>query len=382
MSLRPAPGGQGDGGQGREERTFHLAPIHSIKIGSLKVGGDGNEVRTEMDSHADTCVVGEETALIIQDFDRLVRVFGYSKDVGQPDRCKTVSGVVAYDHPETGETFMLVIHQAILIPNMTANLLSSMQLRDNDLKVNDEPKYLVQNPTEQHHAIDIAGTEDEEAWRIPLLLNGVISYFPTRRPTRKEWLESEFSKRICLTAESPEWDPQDSRFGEQESAMLDSRGRLREKPEEWNSKRIVAALHSIPQGYMDGSEFGQALQGTVRLKSVTARDKRLAAVRTSEKGRPVSARRLAKLWGIGLKAAERTLESTTQRVIRTVSGPLSQRFRTNDRQLRYRRIAHEMFTDTLKSRVISWKRKKIRPSVRHPFWLGTSFPNASEVRSP
>ena len=120
MSLRPAPGGQGDGGQGREERTFHLAPIHSIKIGSLKVGGDGNEVRTEMDSHADTCVVGEETALIIQDFDRPVRVFGYSKDVGQPDRCKTVSGVVAYDHPETGQTFMLVIHQAILIPNMTA----------------------------------------------------------------------------------------------------------------------------------------------------------------------------------------------------------------------------------------------------------------------
>ena len=38
----------------------------------------------------------------------------------------TVSAVVAYDNPETGVLYMLVIHQAILIPRMKVNLTSPM----------------------------------------------------------------------------------------------------------------------------------------------------------------------------------------------------------------------------------------------------------------
>ena len=36
---------------------------------------------------------------------------------------------------------------------------------------------------------------------------------------------------------------------------------------------------------------------------------------------------------------------------------MSRRFRTNDRQLRYRRIAHDLFTDTLEATVPSWFRQ-------------------------
>jgi hypothetical protein len=35
---------------------------------------------------------------------------------------------------------MIVIHQDILIPRMKANLLGTMQMRDNDVRVNDEPR--------------------------------------------------------------------------------------------------------------------------------------------------------------------------------------------------------------------------------------------------
>jgi hypothetical protein len=69
-----------------------------------------DDQRTELDNNADTCVVGEDTALIIHDFERPVRVFGYDDDVGPASNCKTVSAVVAYDHPETGEVYMIVIH--------------------------------------------------------------------------------------------------------------------------------------------------------------------------------------------------------------------------------------------------------------------------------
>ena len=66
---------------------------------------------------------------------------------------------------------------------------------------------------------------------------------------------------------------------------------------------------------------------------------------------------LAKNWGIGLDAARRTVETTTQKGVRTILHPtLSRRFRTNDRQLRYRRLSHDMFTDTLEARTRSWFR--------------------------
>ena len=63
---------------------------------------------------------------------------------------------------------------------------------------------------------------------------------------------------------------------------------------------------------------------------------------------------LVRNWGIGLDAAKWTINATTQRVLRTVAHPsLSRRFRTNDRQLRYRRINAETFTDTAQSSVVS-----------------------------
>ena len=59
-----------------------------------------------------------------------------------------------------------------------------------------------------------------------------------------------------------------------------------------------------------------------------------------------------------MKAAERTVLATTQNAVRTTLHPtLSRRFRTNDRQLRYRRLAHNLFTDTLEAKTASWFRK-------------------------
>ena len=102
---------------------------------------------------------------------------------------------------------MLIIHQAILIPGMKTNLLSPMQLRDNDLRVNDEPKFMVPKPTEDHHAIYIPEVKGESpALRIPLSLHGVTSYFPTRKPTQDEYEKSELDYHLELTSESPEWE--------------------------------------------------------------------------------------------------------------------------------------------------------------------------------
>ena len=325
----------------------------------------GQESRAELDNHADTCVVGTNTALVIQDFGQPVRVHGYDETVSNVDNCKTVSAVMAYMHPETGEEFMLIIHQAILIPKMTVNLLSPMQLRANDICVNDEPKHMVLNPTEDHHAITVPSLEAEmEPFRIPLSLKGVTSYFPTRKPTRQEWENSDSSLHIELTSELPEWDPNTTIFEEQERQMLDSNGRIVEQFQNWSSKRIIASLHTLPQGEPPEGQLGQALEGNVcvrKSKTVTASQKRetcLKSLKTFNRGHAISPRTLAKHWGIGIARAKQTLDATTQKGVRTLLHPtLSRRFRTNDRQLRYRRLSHDMFTDTLKSRVVSWHRR-------------------------
>lgn len=194
--------------------------VSTVKIGTLAIENPIQETRTELDSHADTCVVGNDTALLIFDYERPVRVFGYNEDVGEKAHCKTVSAVVAYDHPTSGRTYMLIINQAILIPSMKVNLLSSMQLRDNDIRVNDEPKCMVPNPTEYHHALLLPPTEeDEEELLIPLSIHKVTSYFATRKPTLQEFEATESCYCRALTADAPEWDTETLRFQEQEESM-------------------------------------------------------------------------------------------------------------------------------------------------------------------
>jgi hypothetical protein len=53
---------------------------------------------------------------------------------------------------------------------------------------------------------------------------------------------------------------------------------------------------------------------------------------------------LAKNWGIGIEAAKRVSLVTNQRGIRRMIHPsLTKRYKTNDRQLRYRRLPVTMY---------------------------------------
>ena len=96
------------------------------------------ESRTDLDSHADQCAIGSN-ALVTHDFDRPINVSGYDPNGPINRNLRTVSAALAYDDALSGETVILVIHQAILIPDLAHNLLSTMQLQLNDVIVNDVP---------------------------------------------------------------------------------------------------------------------------------------------------------------------------------------------------------------------------------------------------
>ena len=68
----------------------------------------------------------------------------------------------------------------------------------------------------------------------------------------------------------------------------------------------------------------------------------------------LSPEKLSKVWNIGLDDAKRAYQATTQRGLKSVLYPdISRRYRTNDKQLRYKRLNTRIFTDTMFANVKS-----------------------------
>ena len=327
--------------------------------------GGGNEIQTEMDSHADTCVLGKN-ALITHDFERPVSVTGYDKADGART-FKTVSGALGYTDPSSGATHVLVINQGIYMPQLEHNLLCPMQLRLNDVSVDERPKFLSVDATDERHAVTIARTDDEPLV-IPLSLDGVTSYLPTFKPTKEQYeAATEGVDLHVLTYDSPDWDPHDQDFAERERNMLDHRGHVHERrprrPQRICAFESTEAQRGGLQHETPADDFGIALTANRMVSKIRSSlepatidrgrqlepriFKKIAAMSSATSSK-LSPEVLAKRWGIGIQAAKRTMKRTTHRGIRTVLHPqLSRRFRTNDRQLRYRRLPVVVYTDTL-----------------------------------
>ncbi len=125
-----------------------IDPGHYITDLSSKRSPTG-ETTLELDSHADTCVLGCD-ALILLDYNRPVIVKGYDPSLGTKTYA-TVSVALAYDDPLTGEVYHIMINQVIHIPHLDHHLLCPMQCRVNDVTVDEMPKVLAHDPTDHTH---------------------------------------------------------------------------------------------------------------------------------------------------------------------------------------------------------------------------------------
>ena len=88
----------------------------------------------------------------------------------------------------------------------------------NEVKVFECPKYLTDNRSELDNTIVITPVDEmDNYFIIPLLLSGVTSYFPSRKPTIQEYeLAEREGRSYDLTYDSPEWDPHEDTFYKQE----------------------------------------------------------------------------------------------------------------------------------------------------------------------
>jgi hypothetical protein len=334
--------------------TRILKTIRTIRLTTRKItnvtSNDYNvlgETTLELDSHADTCVLGRD-ALIVSNYDQPVEVEGYNRALGTK-RYDTVSGALAYDHPHTGEVLLLVLHQAIHIPHLDHHLLCPMQCRVNDMTVGETPKFMVVNPTDKTHALTIPDDDDPtRAVHLPLALRGVTSLLNVRKPTLDEW-DSDDIYRYHLTSETQTWDPTTTLYEEQEAAMLDHYGYIAHPNDAPMRGRLVinelTSLTTDTADFTDDDNFHVVLQSWVQVSSIG----------TSETGhfktkqtKPINHQTLSSRWMISPEKALQMINVTMQRGVPTCLNPtLAARYPTNDRQLRYRRLPHTLFSDTM-----------------------------------
>lgn len=319
--------------------------------------GEDQASRTELDSHAKTSVVGNN-ALILHDYDRPITVKGHDPKGLETNELRTASAAVAYDDPETGESQMIVINQAVHIPHLQHNLLSTFQMRVNDAKTNDEPKSIADNPTDDTHAL---ATPDGDGGhcKTPLRIHRTNSYFPFRKPSLDEHLLPENLRE--LTYKEPEHDPSDVTYAETEDSMLDHNGKLLHKGT--GDKRL--RLSSLSRSFaVAESVVHVASNAVLREASPTYDDAELlcqlkanvqvASTEAGERRHQIDAETISKNFDIPLPKAQATYKVTAQRGMRSKLHPLlDRRHRTSDRQLRCRRLPVDMHTDTMHSKVTS-----------------------------
>ena len=203
-------------------RTAHVKPALSHVTALTSDRHDKINLTLELDSHADTCILGQG-ALIINDYCKHITVYAY--DTSLPAKTyKLVSGVLGYFHPKTHKLYHLVLHQAIHMPHLEHSLLNPLQCRVNSIAVNDVPKFLRTCPTDEDHAIVVPDPDNPQSKLcLPLSLNGVFSYLPVQPVTEDEW-KLEALPRIELTNEHLTWDPYHNGYADQEDATTDNRG--------------------------------------------------------------------------------------------------------------------------------------------------------------
>ena len=69
------------------------------------------------------------------------------------DEVKGLQTVITYDCPSSGETYLLVVQNALCVPTMEINLIPIFILREAGLTLNDVPKIHCDEPSVEDHSL-------------------------------------------------------------------------------------------------------------------------------------------------------------------------------------------------------------------------------------
>jgi hypothetical protein len=272
--------------------------------------------------------------MIVYETLKTVKATPFLKSLGSVTNVSIITAAaVAYDDPRSGKTFVILIHHALLFNRLKHFLLCPMQMRLNEVVVNERPKFLSMKPTKENHAI-VCGK-----LLVPLELTGVTSCFPARKPTKQEYNKCE---RIDLAYPKPEWSPNDVWYSEEEdcfvhedtSMTLYKRKHTRQifACQTFSDDDVVTNLQQYVLVTYSEHEYYET-DGTTTISAIETKTRFVI-----------------------LLAAKRTLKATTQKAVQTAGSPnVERRWLTGDQPLCYKRLNCQVYHDALKASV-AWMR--------------------------
>ena len=250
-----------------------------------------------------------------------------------------------------------------------------MQCRVADVEINDCPRFLIDNTNEDSHCI-IAHDEYWARVVLPLVLQDVTSALNVHQISEADW-KWEAASRITLTNRDFHWDPKSYIYEEQDHACSDLLGGLlthfaRSGKQTLIINQVTATTAVNTADLYSDDNFGAVLKShsliTVAQVSKTPEDANIAEIQKSatrhgtiqsNKRKKIDGNTLARRWTIPSDKDCATVKKTTHQGVRSTLHPtLSHRFPTDNRMLRYRRIPHQVFSDTLQSGCLSAARMK------------------------
>ena len=147
--------GRNNGDRKNKHVHFRIDAVNIIKLDSPRFVSSNisamtsESLRTELDSHADSPVVGDNVE-VIKFMNKEVTVSGFRDKLGNISKIPVVQAVLAYDCVITNKTHLLVhINNALYVKGMKSNLIPPFMMRLNGIEVNECPTFLSLNPSEK-----------------------------------------------------------------------------------------------------------------------------------------------------------------------------------------------------------------------------------------
>jgi hypothetical protein len=174
-------------------------------------------------------------------------------------------------------------------------------------------------------------------------------------------------------------------------SITDSYGKLKASRDSHPERRQVCSLRQkeleiekLSVSYSDTSAKLQDMSIVLENNTLLAElkhnfniaDMNVSSIHETMRGKGgVDAATLATNFGIRIEAAKRTRLVTTKRGVSNMIHPsLNKRYKTNDRQLRYRRLPVTLFTDTMYSTILLRQRNKAAQVFCDGASWGRAFP--------
>jgi hypothetical protein len=221
----------------------------------------------------------------------------------------------------------LIINHVIHIPHLDHHLLCPMQCRVNDVTVNDLPKFLAANPTDQTHALTINDPNNLLQPVILLLtLRGVTLLLNVRTVTINEFNSQDYP-RLHLISETLTRDPMTSLYEQQENAMMDYSGNIvhdaavrGQVPTLIINELQLLTTDLADIDMMHDCNVHQVLTSRVIVSSIDA-SLSLSGHMQLRKSAQIDFMSLVALWMIVPERMKKTVKLTTQRDVRTCLNP-------------------------------------------------------------